>query len=183
MLSHDVVRRSRRLILVGIGTLALAGCFRPLYGPTASGASLADTLASIEVQEITSTAGQERLGHYVYQELRYQLDRGAPSTGAPKRYRLSMTANERIQSAIVDSTTGRATAATLVGEVEYSLVPIGVENAKPITSGRASASASYDRVQQRFATVRAARDAEIRVSKQIAEQIRDRIAANLSSLR
>lgn len=183
MLSHEIVRRSRRLVLVGIGALALAGCFRPLYGPTASGASLSDTLASIQVEEITSTPGQERLGHYVYQELRYQLDGGAPSGGAPKRYRLTLSANERIQSAIVDSTTGRATAATLLGDVEYALIPLGVENAKPIVSGRATASASYDRVQQRFATVRAARDAEIRVSKQIAEQIRNRLAANLSSLR
>jgi LPS-assembly lipoprotein len=42
-------------------------------------------------------------------------------------------------------------------------------------------SASYDRFPQRFASVRAARDAEIRVAKLLADQIRTRVAAHLAT--
>ena len=47
--------------------------------------------------------------------------------------------------------------------------------------GKAVGNASYDRSQQRFANVRAARDAEIRLARSLAEQIRVRISAALAS--
>ena len=42
-------------------------------------------------------------------------------------------------------------------------------------------TASYDRTSQRFANIRAARDAEIRDAKALADQIRTRIMAALAA--
>lgn len=173
---------TRRIALkcaaVALGAGLLAGCVRPLYGPTASGAPLAEVLRSIEVPATVDRPGQERMGYYLVEELKYDLDGGV--AGQTKRYRLTLSVTESVQSAVVDTTTGRATAATLVGTADYKLVKIGgAEDAPALLSGTAQASASYDRTTQRFANVRAARDAEIRVAKQLAEQIKNRLATGL----
>ena len=178
MSSRDVP--SRRQVVAGgavLGlALALGGCFRPLYGPTASGANLQDLLSAIEVDKVTSPAGQERIGHYVRSELIFNLDgSGRP---AAKRYRLALDTAETIQPISVDTQTGRADAALLNGTVRYTLTgPDG----KILTEGLARANATYYRDQQRFASVRAARDADIRVASLIAEDIKQRLAAFLAT--
>ena len=53
--------------------------------------------------------------------------------------------------------------------------------AKTLASGTAKGAASYDRFQQRFASVRAARDGEIRIAKMISSEIKTRLAAALSA--
>jgi LPS-assembly lipoprotein len=103
----------------------------------------------------------------------FELEGG--TKGTPKRYSLELSISQRIQTAIVDTLSGRADSATLVSEVTYVLRPYGSDQA--MLSGKAQSSASYDRNPQRFASIRAARDAEIRVSKQLAEQIRNRLSA------
>lgn len=167
--------------LVGISgtillSLALAGCFRPLYGPSVSGPAVGATLAAIDVAPIADRLGQERVGYYLQQELRFDLDGGVP---VEKRYRLELSVSQAITSPIVDTATGRADSATLTSTVGYVLKPIGGEGT--ITQGTAVASATYDRNPQRFASVRAARDAEIRAAKTIADQIRIRLATALSA--
>ncbi|HEX8417399.1 MAG TPA: hypothetical protein VF641_07315, partial [Methylobacterium sp.] len=65
--------------------MSLSACFRPLYGPTASGEPMAALLASVQVDEIAMAQGQERIGHYLRSELIFDLDgSGQPS---PKRFR------------------------------------------------------------------------------------------------
>jgi LPS-assembly lipoprotein len=59
----------------------------------------------------------------------------------------------------------------------YTLTAI--EGGAQITTGTATASASYDRTEQRYANVRAARDAEIRAVGLLADQIRTRLAIAL----
>ena len=51
--------------------------------------------------------------------------------------------------------------------------------AQQVTTGAATSVASYDRSQQRFANVRAARDAEIRAATVLADQIRTRLGIAL----
>ncbi len=183
--------------LAAAAVLALGGCFTPLYGPNVGGGvDVAAELSAIELAPLKEAPGLERSAHYLTQELKFVLGRGDPEPTA-KRYRLSLGISQSLQSAIVDTTTGRATAATLIGTVTYELVeippppltpPAGRAPAKPqddekpkiVTAGTAVSSASYDRYPQRFATVRAARDAEIRVAKEIAEQIKTRLAASFA---
>ena len=177
MSSPDLTRRHLgRIAVLGL-SLALAGCLRPLYGPTASGAPLQDVLASIEIEPVVTRELQERIGHYLRSELVFDLDgSGQPR---PKRYRLKLSVSESVQSPIVDTVTGRADAATLTAIATYSLVSNDGKVILPPTN--AVGSTSYDRSVQRFATVRAARDADIRLAKLLADQIRIRLASALAT--
>jgi LPS-assembly lipoprotein len=168
---------TRRRLLQGLaGVLLLVGptaCFRPLYGPTATGAPLQEQLAAIEVAMTETPQGQERLGHYLRSELIFDLDgSGQPK---PKRYKLVISATENIQGTTVDVLTGRANAAVLNGAATFKLTSL--DGTRILLQGTARGSATYFRDAQRFANVRAARDADIRVAKMIAEDVKNRIAA------
>lgn len=166
-----------RLALVAGLALPLAACFRPLYGPTASGASLQTTLASIEVPEIDWPDAQARFGHYLRSELIYALNGSGSET--PKRYTLRLSLTQTLRTPVVDAESGRANSAILGGTVKYTL--ISRDTGRVVADGAATDTASYDRYQQRFATVRAARDAEIRLARVLAEQVRTRLAASLAT--
>jgi LPS-assembly lipoprotein len=169
--------RLLRLTAAAALTFSLAACFRPLYGPTASGAPLQSVLASVEADEVAVPPNYERFTHYLRSELVFDLNgSGIP---APKRYRLTLAFAPRLDSSIVSSSSGRAEAAILFGEATYTLTTLN--GAQVITTGKVQGSASYERSVQRFATVRAARDAEIRLAKDLADQIRTLVAVTLSS--
>jgi LPS-assembly lipoprotein len=168
--------RPTRLLspLAALGAaLLLGGCFQPLYGGPA-GSNLKASLAAIEIDPIP-----DRIGHYVRNELAFDLD--GSGIAAPKQYRLSIKVKEKVASPVVDTVAGRAQAGTVTAEATYVLKSLAGDTL--VTEGTAVAFASYDRTTQRFASVRAARDAEIRIANQLAEQIRTRIAAVLASRR
>jgi LPS-assembly lipoprotein len=174
---ETIARRSARLLLAAAVAAGLSACFRPLYGPTATGEPLKDVLAAIDVQKVATKTNRERIGHYLRNELAFDLDgSGEPP---PKRYKLTLTVNDGLASPIVDAATGRAVSAILNLDVDYALT--NLDGTQTITRGTATASATYERTAQRFADVRAARDAEIRAAKLLAEQIRTRLAAALVS--
>ena len=158
-------------------SLGLSACFRPLYGPTASGGSLQTTLASIDVPEIEWPNGQERIGHYLRSELIYALNGSGMET--PKRYVLKLALSQTLSTPVVDAESGRANAAIVNGRLTYTLT--SPDGSKVIARGTATSTASYDRFQNRFATVRAGRDAEIRLARVLAEQVRTRLSAELSA--
>lgn len=173
-------KRASRLAMV-IGGLALslplAGCIEPLYAPSGLGfdsSPLATELQAIAVDEIP-----QRLGHYVRNELIFGFN-GTGSSPTP-RYRLMVNLRERVQTPILDTVTGRATSATVIVDADYRLVTLPGE--KEVTKGVATGIASYDRFSNRFSNVRAARDAEIRDAKVIADSIRTRVATALAMRR
>jgi LPS-assembly lipoprotein len=145
----------------------LVGCIQPLYGPIGAGAPLVAELQAIEVDPIP-----DRIGHYVRNELIF----GFNGTGSqvPPRYRLSVILKERVQTPILDTVTGRATSATVIVDADYRLVAIA--DGRQIMNGTVVGVASYDRFSNRLSNVRAARDAEIRNAKYIAENIRTRVS-------
>ena len=73
---------------------------------------------------------------------------------------------------------GRASSGTLVVNADYRL--IDAVTGLPITKGTCYVFKSYDRTSERFANIRAARDAEIRDAKQLSDQVRIRLATALS---
>ena len=174
---ETTARRSIRLVAAVAIAGSVAGCLRPLYGPTATGEPLKDVLAAIDVQKVTTKTNREHIGHYLRSELVFDLDgSGEPP---PKRYKLTLIVSDGLASPIVDAATGRAASAILNIDADYTLT--NLDGTRTITKGTASASATYDRTAQRFADVRAARDAEIRAARLLAEQIRTRLAAALIS--
>ena len=167
-------RELRLALVVGLA-LNLSACFRPLYGPTASGEPMQVALAAVQVDDVAMAQDQERLGHYLRSELIFGLDgSGQPS---PKRYRLKMQGSEAVTTPIVSSATARAEAGTIIGTIKYSLETL---DGRIVTEGVATSTATYDCSIQRFASLRAARDAEIRLAKVLAEQIKTRIASVLA---
>ncbi len=162
-----------KLTTVSAASSALAGCFQPLYGSTTSGGSMSQTLAAIDVDTVPANAKRDFLAHTLRSELISELTGFGANPNVPKRYRLKLTYNEEVRSPILDQTTGRSETATLIGSVDYILT----EGDKTLTSGKAQASATYERTAQRFATVRAARDADERLGKTLAQQIKTRLAA------
>ncbi len=163
-------------LLIAALSVGLGGCLRPLYGqPEFGGLAIQKGLQGVKI-EIEG----ERLAHYLRNELEFGLRGGDPSTG-PLTHRLVITTKQTVASAIVDRITGAAESATLTLDATYSLFPLGPGPA--VTSGTAKVVVSYDRSAQRFASIRSARDAEIQSARQMAEQIKTRIAAYLATPR
>jgi LPS-assembly lipoprotein len=176
MSSLNLKSLARLAVVAGL-SLGLTACFTPLYGPTASGESLQTVLAAIDVPEVQWPDTQAVIGHYLRSELVYALNGSGSDT--PKRYVLKLGLTKSLTTPIVDTETGRATSAIVGGTLSYTLTSI--DGKTVYTKGTATSSASYDRYQQRFATVRAERDAEVRLAKVLAEQVKTRLAATLSA--
>ncbi len=153
--------------------LALAGCFQPMYGPLSAGG--ADTAA--ELQAIAIEPIPERVGHYLGDNLVFALN--GTGSHVPPKYRLFVTLRETTSTPLIDTVSGIASAATVNLNADFRLIPVG--GGDPIVKGTAMVIASYDRNDQRFANIRAARDAEIRDAKQLADQLRIRLSAALAT--
>ena len=167
MKAINSVRAGARLAAILGLTLGLMGCFQPMYGPTVG----VDTRGALQAIAIEPVPG--RLGHYLTEELRFLLN--GTGDAPPPRYRLAITFSQSGQTSLVDTVTGRATANSLFVRANYKLTPAA--GGEPITEGYVISLADYDRGSNRFANVRAARDAEIRNSKTLADQIRTKIAS------
>jgi LPS-assembly lipoprotein len=162
-----------RIAVVCAAAGFLGGCFQPMYGGV-GGAQLVDDLQAIKIDPIP-----DRLGHYLANELTFNLN-GTGSSPAP-RYKLVITARERVTTPLVDTVTARATAGTVLVDAEYKLYRLPyTEGDRPIVEDVAVAAESYDRTSQRYANLRAARYAEIQNAKVLADQIRTRLAINLA---
>jgi LPS-assembly lipoprotein len=153
--------------------LGLAGCIQPLYGPTPGGSSVASEMQAVKIEPIP-----ERLGHYVENELIFAFN-GTGSSPPPK-YRLIVTLRERMTTPVINTFTGHAEAGDVNVDAQYKLLAINGDG-QPITAGNVTQFVVYDRSTQRLSNVRAARDAEIRNAKVLADQIRTRIAAFLAT--
>lgn len=175
----DLLRLLPRFAAVVIAAAAVSGCFRPLHGVSHDGMRVQDRLAGIEVATINpGNHNNPRLAYYTQSELTYRLSGGAPDAG-PKQFRLETTVRESVASTIVNTTTGNAEAALLTGRADFKLLPAG--GGEPLYAGQAVASSAYDRTPQRFASLRAARDAQIRVAAALADQIHTRLAAQFAA--
>lgn len=173
MLSADPNGRFRSMPIITACCLALltAGCLRPLYGGP-QGQQLRADLAAIKIDPIP-----DRIGYFLASELRFALN-GTGGDVSPK-YRLTIKINQKLQTPLIDTISGRATSGTVVVDANYSLIPSGQKEA--IAQGTAFTIVTYDRTSQRFANLRAQRDAELRAARVLAEQIHVRLASALSN--
>lgn len=165
-----------RFLVVGALSLALAGCFRPVYGDgsasvvasKAAPADVASALASVDVKPIDG-----RVGGKMRNELIFML-RGGGAAG-PVAYRVTVKLTEYGQSAVVDPLTNVSETRTLTLTADYTMTRAGTLDV--IASGHTVATASYLSGLQRFANIRAERDAEDRAATQVAERIQTRLRA------
>jgi LPS-assembly lipoprotein len=180
--------------LAGAMALALStgGCFQPLYGEAAH-PGLVDDMRAIEVAQVNppgvgkpSATGidyaldrTDRVGHYLRNDLIFDLN--GTGTAPPPKYLLHVTTSETTVTPTVQSQTGIADAATVTITAKYVLSQHA--SGAPVLSGEAVSSAVYDISEQRYANLRAARDAEIRLAKSLADEMELRIAAALADKR
>jgi LPS-assembly lipoprotein len=151
--------------------LALGGCFQPLYSESAH-PGLVEDLRAVEVVPI-----KDRIGHYLGDDLISRLN-GTGST-PPAKYRLAITMNVTAQTPTISSQINAANAATVIGKAKITLTK--VDGGQVVYIGDAESAAVYDRTLDGFANLRAERDAEIRIARELADEIELRVASALAA--
>lgn len=164
------------LVLAGL----TAGCFQPLYAehPTPVGfTGVADKLSGVDVASIDAPSGSRlaRVSVGVRNELIYDLTGGGGGISPTHRLNVRLTASQ-IQ-VIVDINTARPDINNYGIDAVYTLTDLAT--GKPVAKGQTFVRVSYNipGQQQRFAGERGLRDAEDRAAKEIAENIRNRLAS------
>ena len=150
---------------------ALTSCgadgFKPLYGATASGVGVEQRLAKVDFSPIPGRVGQRIRNELVFQ---------TASGGAPA-HRLEIALKESLTSTLVRVD---GDAAGQIYAVEASFRLLDVNSKQVIFQGTSVARAGFERFSSVYSNVRAREDAENRVAKTIAEDIKTRLATYLS---
>jgi LPS-assembly lipoprotein len=150
----------------------LSGCFTPLYSEQAH-PGLVEDLHAIEVLPVNN-----RIGHYLVDNLVSDIN-GTGQTASPPKYRLTLKISTGTQTPTVNSEINVASSATVTGDVDYVLTK--VDGGAEVLKGTANAAAAYDRTTQRYANLRAARDADIRLARALSQEISLRLASALAA--
>ncbi len=171
-------RIAGRLLAVALLGALTAGCFQPMYAErTVTGEpALREKLSAVDVTDITTAqVADARLGVELRNGLLFSFTGG--SSAAPPTHKLVVRMSTSRTSAIVDLTTARPDIENYGIDVTYELREIATN--KPVMRATTFARVSYDipGQEQRFARIRGLRDAESRATKQIAENISQRLSA------
>ncbi|WP_376803271.1 hypothetical protein [Candidatus Raskinella chloraquaticus] len=159
-------------------SLALAGCgFRPLYlenGAPAAGAPQQKASIGRELAGISVQLGATRESILLRNNLIFAFTGGGDDSANPV-HRLDYTIIKSASPFTVEAGSGRQSAAFVTIQVTYQLLRIG--SLDPVFRGRAIGRASFDKPAQRFAAIRAERDAEDRAVGDVSEAIRNALAS------
>ncbi len=179
MSSPDRFARLRRLgtgLALALSVAGLAACtegLHPLYGK-ASGSVAA--LATVDIAAV-----QGRVGQQVRNELAFGFYGGAGEVAGRPTYRLELTVTS------IDNAVGveryRNLPSAYVEQITATYALIDIASGATVTSGTSFANAAYDYSEQRFANVRAKRDAENRVATAVAADIRNKLAVHFAAQR
>ena len=160
-----------RVLAIVCALAVLAGCnVRPLYGTVGprAGAAASEDLAAIDIEQAS-----DRVEQVLRNELVYMFQRGG--NAAPARYHLRMIVDVTKSSVAVEELSDVPAAYLMQMTTSFALTEIG--SGRTLLTGSSFANASYDFSNQRFSNQRAAREAEDRAAKVVADDIHTRIAA------
>lgn len=172
---------SRRDWLLGaavLGVLAsgLSACgeegFRPLYGPTPTGAPLSERMAAVEVAPIGGRVGQRIRNELIF------VSTGGSGRTVPPQYMFEVVIRESVTSTLVRST-GEAAAQVYALEANFRL--IRMRDKVVVLQGLSGGRAGFERYSSIFSNVRAREDAENRAAKTVAEDLKSRLATFLAT--
>jgi len=162
-------------VLAGFAGLALAlplgGCIQPLYGSLPKGGTLEAELQAIQVEPIN-----DRTGHYLHDDLIFAFN--GTGSHVPPKYKLIVKLTEQVQTPLIDTVTGLASAANVTIVADFQLQPAA--GGAILYKDRATVFASYDRTTQRYSDVRAARSTEINEAQRLADEIQVLVATAIS---
>ena len=170
-----LIRLAAAFALAGLA----GGCFQPLYAqrPTADTANVRAAFSHVDISLIDAPMGsnEARIAQVVRNDLLFAATGGGPS-GTPL-YRLRIRMTTQRSSIIVDINTGRPEFEITGLDASYTLIEIATNRA--VVDSTTFARVSYDAPgeQQRFVRDRGRREAEDKAAKQLAEQIKTRLAS------
>ncbi|MGL5447560.1 MAG: hypothetical protein ACRDBL_09645 [Rhabdaerophilum sp.] len=168
-----ILKASLRLLSLLVLTGGLTACLQPVHGIRLGNSSVSAELSQVSVAPINSGY----LGYALKSELEFLLGNGAIAQNP--RYILTVRATQSKSFSIIDISASRPQSVAVQAEAVYELRDTRTGTIR--ASGKTFGSANYDRSNQRFATIRAQRDAEERLGKALAERLRILISAGLVS--
>jgi LPS-assembly lipoprotein len=146
---------------------ALGGCgFQPLYGARDNDAEVSSSLASIRIEPL-----RDRVGQQMHNFLRDRLNPGGQPSAPSYRLRVGLTESLSELAVRRDET---ATRANLRMDAKFFLLDENGQNA--LLTGRSSSTTSYDILRNPFATTVSEADARERALREVADNIRTRLA-------
>jgi LPS-assembly lipoprotein len=161
----------RQLITVFLvaASVVLAGCnARPLYGTQADGKGVAVAMSGIAVDEQKNRAGQIVRNNLI----------SSFGAGGGSRYILRMVPEEKTIE-ISSLSTQKLNRYRYNLKIKYELAD--AKSGETVSSGASFSNVSYDTVEQPIADLRAAENARERAAREVAEDVRLRLAAYFSS--
>lgn len=167
-----ILKASLRLFSLLALAGSLSACFQPVHGTRLGNSSVSAELAQVSIAPIDGGY----LGYALKTELEFLFGNGAIASNP--RYVLTVKAAQSKSSTIIDVAASRPQSVAVQAEAIYELRD--TKNGTIRASGKTFGSANYDRSSQRFATIRAQRDAEERLGKALAERLRILVSAALA---
>jgi LPS-assembly lipoprotein len=164
----------RALATLLVGGPALSACtggFQPLYGSLGGGGSTEEKLAQVEVSTIPGRVGQRIRNELIFQ----QTGGGTP---LPPVYRLEITIREMVTSTLV-SRDGNATGQ--IYQVDAAFQLISLKDKRVVLQGTSHGRAGFERFTSIFSNVQANQEAQNRVARTVATDLKARLSAYLST--
>ena len=147
--------------------LALGACgFQPLYGDREHGADTLAAMAEVRIAPIRDRLGQVVRNHL----LDILTPRGAP---AEARYRLTVTLRKTKEGLAFEQHES-VTRFDVTIAADYELAEVA--SGETVAKGTARSIASYNVVRSDFANIAAERDAELRLARELSDEIALRLA-------
>lgn len=168
MSSHELSRRGFVLTVAG---LAAACQVRPVYMPVAGGGTVA-ALRAIAVEAQTDRVGQALMNALIF-ELR-----GGAALADPSLYTLHLIVTTNVTDLAIEKHEEVPVAKLVALTATYTLTEKA--SGRAVANDTVRASTSYDFSSQRFANLRAERDAEDKLARMAATEIRMRLSAALA---
>jgi LPS-assembly lipoprotein len=158
--------------------LVVGGCqVRPLYMGAVSGSPVSPVP---DLRAIVIEPPRDRTEQVVRNELLF-LFRGDGGAAEEERYRLRILVDDTTDPLAVELEEDLPSAVLVTLTATFILTAI--ETDRTLLTGSSTGSASYDFSSQRFANVRAEKDARERAARTMAENIASRIAAYFAAKR
>lgn len=177
MSSPEAPLLKRLPVLLGLAAAAavLGGCgqggFQPLYGVTGSTARANEKLSSVTIAPIPG-----RIGQRIRNELMFEKSASGVTSAATSR--LDIAFSESILTSLVNA---KGDSAGQIYQIEAKYKLIDLSTNKPLFEGRSLGRAAFDRFEAIYSNIRAREDAENRVAKSVADDIRTRVTAYLAT--
>lgn len=167
--------RTLALLVAILSAALVAGCggggFEPMYAASAGGARLDDKLAQVRVTTIPGRVGQR-----IRNELVFETTGGGGVR--EQSYTLDIVIRERLTSTLVNV---QGDSRGQIYHIDATFQLTDVRTQQVVLKGQSFARAAFQRFDAIYANVRARQDAEDRSARTIANDIRGRLAAFLSS--